>query len=343
MFENLLPVLRRKTEMIVQNGTTYISQVPVMQAAKVTSNNYELSDRVDKLIKWATKTVAPKGHTDSGVFYYPERLRNLIEKVAFWYEMRYTRNEINQMCYYGASEDINMDEILFHKKWSDGQTIWSQGFDKDTFLETLEHEEKHLLYEPTFPSRMMEGLSSRYQVTFQKIIDSKTGQEKIVAEFPTLENLDEELALKNKISDVINEYCDDSYLHHELLNCIMYRIIDHERSRVGPRRAMLFAKEFGTDIRIPMQYGVDTSDPGLKEQIEFYLSLGGSEDVDCLINYSWRAKKNEPLEVEPLRKIMARVGAQRPNHVFLENHATLESGKVNVLTNRSKPSLPKKV
>ena len=56
-----------------------------------------------------------------------------------------------------------------------------------------------------------------------------------------------------------------------------------------------------------------------------------------------RAKKNEPLEVEPLRKIMARVGAQRPNHVFLENHATLESGKVNVLTNRSKPSLPKKV
>ena len=189
----------------------------------------------------------------------------------------------------------------------------------------------------------MEGLSSRYQVTFKKIIDSKTGQEKIVAEFPTLENLDEELALKNKISDVINEYCDDSYLHHELLNCIMYRIIDHERSRVGPRRAMLFAKEFGTDIRIPMQYGVDTSDPGLKEQIEFYLSLGGSEDVDCLINYSWRAKKNEPLEVEPLRKIMARVGAQRPNHVFLENHATLESGKVNVLTNRSKPSLPKKV
>ncbi len=47
--------------------------------------------------------------------------------------------------------------------------------------------------------------------------------------------------------------------------------------------------------------------------------------------------------MEPLRKIMARVGAQRPNHVFLENHATLESGKVKVLTNQNNPSLPKKV
>lgn len=337
MFENLLPVPRRKTEMSIQNGTTSITQVPVIQPNKVTSNNYELSDRVNKLIKWATKNVAPKGLTDTGVFHYPERLRNLMEKVACWYEMRYTRNEINQMCYYGSSENINMDEILFHEKLSDGQTIWSQGFDKDTFLETLEHEEKYLLYEPAFPSRMMEGLSNRYQVSFRKVVDSKTGQENIVAEFPTLRNPDDLVALKNKVSDVINEYSDDSYLHHELLNCIMYRIIDHDPNRVGPRRAMLFAKEFGTDIRIPMQYGVDTSDPGLKEQIEFYLSLGGSEDVDCLINYCWRAKKNQPLEVEPLRKIMARVGAQRPSP------ASLESGKVKVLTNQNNPSLPKKV
>lgn len=337
MFDNQLPIFSGRTEMTVQeDGITYLTQKSQLSPKKITKTNYELADRVDSLIKWATKNVAPKGHTPCGIFHYPERLRNLIEKVAFWYELRYNNNEINQLCHYGSSEDINMDKILFHKKVSDGPTIWSQGFDKDTFLSTLENQEGYLLKEPEFPSRKMKGLTHFYHMQFEKMTDEKTKQQTIIATFPTLNDTNEMIYLKNHVANIIKEYYNDCYLHQELLNCIMYRIIDHEPSRVGPRRAMLFAKEFETDIRIPMQYGVDTSDPGLKEQIEFYLSLGGSEDVDCLINYSWREKKNQPLEVEPLRKIMARLGVQRPNHT------SLETGKVKVLTNQSVPSLTKK-
>lgn len=333
MFDNQLPIFIGRTEMTIQDGTVCITQKAQISSGKVTKTNYELTDRVDKLIKWATKNVAPIGHTPCGIFCYPERLRNLIEKVAFWYELRYTNNEVNQLCYYGASEDINMDEILFHKKMSDGQSVWSQGFDKDTFLSTLENQEGYLLKEPEFPSRKMEGLTYFYQIQFQKIIDEKTKQQTVVATFPTLDDANELIILKKNVADVITEYYNACYLHQELLNCIMYRIIDHEANRVGPRRAMLFAKEFGTDIRVPMQYGVDTSDPGLKNEIEFYLSLGGTPDIDCLINYSWREKKNQTLEIESLKKIMAREHVQEPQQQQISDQSqpVLKKKKVLVM------------
>lgn len=33
----------------------------------------------------------------------------------------------------------------------------------------------------------------------------------------------------------------------------MYRIIERGGNRIGPKRAFLFAKEFGRDIRIPVR------------------------------------------------------------------------------------------
>ena len=58
----------------------------------------------------------------------------------------------------------------------------------------------------------------------------------------------------------------------------MYRIIERGGNRFGPRRAFLFAKEFGRNIDVPMMYGVDTSDPGLRYFMNEYLKAGGNPE-----------------------------------------------------------------
>ena len=58
-----------------------------------------------------------------------------------------------------------------------------------------------------------------------------------------------------------------------MLDAVMYRIIERGGNRMGPRRGFLFAKEFGRNIDIPMMYGVDYSDPGLRSFIIEYIKL----------------------------------------------------------------------
>ena len=62
---------------------------------------------------------------------------------------------------------------------------------------------------------------------------------------------------------------------------------------MGPRRAFLFAKEFGRNIDIPMKYGVDYSDPGLRSFILEYIKSGGRKDLKCYVGYFYRTNDNE--------------------------------------------------
>ena len=73
----------------------------------------------------------------------------------------------------------------------------------------------------------------------------------------------------------------------------MYRIIERGGNKIGPRRAFMFAKEFDRDISIPMKYGVDIYDPGLRNFINEYLKAGGSKDLVCIKNYFIDNNKDE--------------------------------------------------
>ena len=99
------------------------------------------------------------------------------------------------------------------------------------------------------------------------------------------EKRDIELHNIPQIIESVTNYKNEVYQREEMLNCVMYRIIERGGNRIGPRRALLFAKGFNRNIDIPMKYGVDTKDPDLRWFINEYINLGGNKDLECYRNY----------------------------------------------------------
>ena len=113
-----------------------------------------------------------------------------------------------------------------------------------------------------------------------------------------------EIKENSDVKRIIKLYDNWVYQKDEMLNCVMYRIIERGGNRIGPRRGFLFAKEFNRNIDIPMIYGIDTSDPMLGGFIMEYLKAGGNEDLICLYGYGFRDKQNEPLRTISLKEVM---------------------------------------
>ena len=89
-----------------------------------------------------------------------------------------------------------------------------------------------------------------------------------------------------------------------MLNCVMYRIIDRGGNRIGPRRAFLFAKEFRRNIDIPMMYGIDRSDPGLRLFINEYIKAGGSKNLMCYEDYFFKSSKEDQLNTITIQELL---------------------------------------
>jgi len=85
---------------------------------------------------------------------------------------------------------------------------------------------------------------------------------------------------------------------------VLRRIIERGRYRVGPRRGVLFAKEFGLDINLPISYAIDMSDPHLYD----YLMNNFQQlnlDKMCPINYFCRNSLG--IEEAPLKEVLSRL------------------------------------
>lgn len=106
------------------------------------------------------------------------------------------------------------------------------------------------------------------------------------------------------IIEEINNYDNKIMFKEELLNCVMYRIIERGGNRMGPRRGFLFAKEFGRNIDIPMMYAIDRSDPGLRLFINEYIKAGGSKDLICYIGYFSRTNEMKKLDTISIQNLI---------------------------------------
>lgn len=286
--------------------------------------NYELDDKVDKFIEWYRKNKVLGHYTEIGVFQEPKQLRNFIEKMAVWYELRYPEYEVNRLMPGSNQEMKEINNIMFYENNTINELFnqlnnkidinWCDFYNFDRFINSLPYDEAsfldeisyidliyitinnvnahlHVNSDGTIDEAERIGLATRY-----KIRDEELEGKHLNYLLELLKKLNITLPKDNGIEHAIKSYKEKKVFKEELLNCVMYRIIERGGNRIGPRRGLLFAKEFNTNIDIPMIYGIDYSDPGLYEFIAEYIKAGGSKQLVCIDRYFAREKKNQTLD-----------------------------------------------
>ncbi len=288
-----------------------------------TVTNYELNDKVDAFIKW---------YYDNDKFSYfgkANRMRDFIEKMAVWYELRYPDYEIERKMF--DVEIISGKEIskimfqdneyintLLDNSSKISEFDWSKFYSAKAFISSLPNSER-IYFKPRFQKSFYLGENFYVRLsrkgTVLEIIDILGDLDLLIASdniigknikdvVKIFEDNGIEIKENSDVKRIIKLYDNWVYQKDEMLNCVMYRIIERGGNRIGPRRGFLFAKEFNRNIDIPMIYGIDTSDPMLGDFIMEYLKAGGNEDLICLYGYGFRDKQNEPLRTISLKEVM---------------------------------------
>lgn len=293
-----------------------------------------LDDKVDEFINWYYENMVKGQDNDLEEYREPIELRNFIEKMAVWYELRFPNDDKEYINRKMFEENIYLKSQIDED--SDIQLLdWGDLYNTNAFVNTLYYGH-NFLAKPRCQSLCCHNLKilnsynydNYYYLTakgrlrvskafssskFSPIIEIMDNNGKIVKlndvtaeEFLNfLDSNSIKIAsdTREELLNAINNYKQDFYFKEELLNCVMYRIIERGGNRIGPRRGLLFAQEFNRNIDIPMIYGIDTSDPNLDDFIANYLELGGNPNLVCYENYFDRTKKYEKVEKIALKDI----------------------------------------
>lgn len=282
-----------------------------------------LEEKINEFLCWF-KTVTKNSDLKT--------VSNFIEKMAVWYELRYPDYEINKkICYSNDISAQDIDDIMF-----ENNNYIKECFDKNSDAKLLEFEK---LYNPSvfinslptneriiFSKYVYNGLlffnSSRYSahlhLSANGIVNEAEYFDLISDEIKNseLENkhLDDVIKLLESRGLIIPDNSELKMSSNDaknwkkrkegILDCVMYRILERGGNRIGPRRALIFAKEFGRNIDIPMKYGFDPSDLGIKDLINEYIKAGGNADLKCYVDYFLSDSKNEPLQLISIREYL---------------------------------------
>ena len=335
----------------------------------------ELDDKVDEYIKWYFKNSVKGQYTEVGEYLCPREMRNAIETIAVWYELRYPEDEVNRLINVeGIYNDINsnliesnkhVEEVIrpvclddksentgFIRRWNRSflkrnnkvlydtmiaegviqketeipTTVskfdWTKFLDLNTLMSLMDErwvlskldtsgyvylDRKCCACQP-FLYISVDGIVkdaqyvtqiTNYQVNNDELIGLTPGQvANLFAERGVV------LPKENDFDSLIDRIKKWNQQQEGMLDCVMYRLIERGGNRIGPRRAFLFAKEFGRDINVPMQYAADTTDPYLRNFINEYLKAGGSENLVCYTNYFMRESANAKLESLTIRELL---------------------------------------
>lgn len=291
-----------------------------------------LDDKISEFINWYFENMVKGHYTDIGEYHKPVEMRNFIEKMAVWYELRYPSYEINRLMPGSNQENIEIDNVMFNNNKyindlfdenADVRAInWDEFYNTKAFINSLEWEERRLFAKPKYRDLVYVEPNSRsahLHLTSNGIVEESEGlgiYTKFKIKDKDLQGMHVKnvvqllkengiiLPNNNELEPTVNNAEKWIYQKEEMLNCVMYRIIERGGNRIGVRRAFLFAKEFGRNIDIPMMYGVDYSDPGLRSFINEYIKAGGSKDLVCYVGYFSRASKNEKIDTVTIQELI---------------------------------------
>jgi len=285
--------------------------------------NINLDAKVDNFIDWYFKNMVKGNYTDIVGFHKTNDMRNFIEKMAVWYELRYPDYEINRLMPGSGHVWDKINDVMFNQNkyindlFDENADIraldWSEFYNAKAFINSLPWDERILLAKAKYKDLVYidsHHISAHLHLTSKGFVEISEG----IGDYTNFKVKDSELEgmhikdvvklLKekgfslpngNELEETIKDVEKWNYQKEEMINCVMYRIIERGGNRMGPRRAFLFAKEFGRNIDIPMMYSVDYTDPGLRMFINEYIKAGGSKDLVCYVDYFSKASKNEKM------------------------------------------------
>lgn len=292
----------------------------------------DLDKKVDIFIDWFYENRVKGKYTEIGEYHEPITVRNFIEKMAVWYELRYPDCYINKIMPGSSTSRKDINNIMFNnnsyiKELFDVEDDinyldWSSFYNAHSFISGLPWEEKYLLMKPRYNTIIYlsnDHMDSRLYSTNNGFVYDAMG----IYEFSD-GKLDNRDIINNRVEKVLDIFrendieIDDSNdlirninnakiqkeSKERLLDSVMYRIISRGGTRMGSRRAFLFAKEFNRDIDIAMKYGVDRSDPGLRLFINEYIKAGGHKDLECYLGYFSRLNHEEELKTITIEELI---------------------------------------
>lgn len=294
--------------------------------------NYELNDKVYQYIDWYAENMVSGFYTKTGEYHKTKEMRDFIEKMAVWYELRYPDSEVVRLIdgekYVGT--DVN-DEMFYNNEYipikqlfpkSTNKRVfeWSNFYNYKAFYSTLSGEEQSFLDEINYPDIVdLKTINTHFHLNKYGIMDETYAidlrlerrgvkysfeREQIGEALKYLKEINFSSPWVKEMQKVENAYQKRLYSQEEMLNCVMYRIIERGGNRIGPRRGFLFAKEFNRNIDIPLVYGIDRSDPCLGSFITKYLQAGGDVSLRCLDGYGFRKFANAKLESISISEVM---------------------------------------
>lgn len=333
--------------------------------------NVNLDAKVDNFIEWYFKNMVKGHYTDIGEFHKPNDMRNFIEKMAVWYELRYPDYEINRLMPGSSQEAIEINDVMFNSNKyinelfdenADVRALdWDEFYNAKAFINSLSWEERYrfqrarykdLVYlDPnyTLHSPMeVERKTAHLHLTPNGFIKEAEGVDcyskfKVTNEElkgmhvkEVVELLKERgvtLPSDNELESTINNVEKSIKEKEGMLDAVMYRIIERGGNRMGPRRGFLFAKEFGRNIDIPIMYAIDRSDPGLRLFINEYIKAGGSKDLICYIGYFSRTNKMKKLDTISIQDLIL-TQSNNAATFYTPEETALHQRMVNVLTSQ---------
>ena len=267
-------------------------------------DTFSLDDKVNHFIDWYRKN-ENKDTKD---------IENIIEKVVSWYEMRYPNSSLER----------NANSICI-----DNEKSWTDLLDYKRFYSLLSKKEKALLDKPKFDSIVTWNGNNSYHMPEGSFfvegdgtitsLGTLYGNDKYFSIAHSGERVSGNLIFKDKnirdvervafendivprdvpnVRDKVFEVERNISIWEGLWNSILYRVISRGGDYYGPKRGMLFAKEFDLSRDIPVKYGASCFDV-----VDDYIQNGGDPNLNSYFYYFNGKTSAERSTIKPLSTV----------------------------------------
>jgi len=247
--------------------------------------NYKnlIKNDIYRLLSITSKNLIDYNNIDNEV----NNLIKFINDMTLWYEKKYNNGVINDIF---DNEKVILDNNFFNM-FSDKE---------DNYIEN-----NNFIREPNYKKMYEQEHCSHFKINEKGYIYDSTGLMGYSNEYGIINNAGKYIegihikdiksvleangySIENthgNLAKLYQRYKYELNLRELVLNAVLYNIIKNGGTRFGPRRGLLFAKEYGLNIDIPVIYGVEGTYYNDYKFINIYLNNGGNKDLRIFVDY----------------------------------------------------------